>query len=492
MNERAPPKAGLSLSKCWQTDTGCLIFQASLTLVGSTHAKKGFLTLDLENTRAPLSFFNEKPLANLNNFGFAALIRKHCTGARVTGVALSDHASEKSFVRLELKTKENSRRIFLTLSHKPQIQIDFIVDDLSLARLQPKKTFTVRKPADREFLAATNLPPESFDLWLSSLESTALTDSDHQTNKNMDLLTSERRQARDKIARRLKTLKKTLKQDITKLPTIQSIQTLREHAVFLSSFLWLVKPHSENLQLTPEQAGGKELIIDLDPKKNPGENLDLAYKRLQKLEKAASLQGERIEKLTHQIEKFEKHLERVRNPNFNLTTTRLSSLMIDLGLASDQKPKIFPNTRKVSSNRALGRTFQLDDKIILTLGRDAKESDQIVKKAKSSDWWIHVAGGSRGSHVIITGLKPKSDLPESILRAAGILALHFSDRSQALEGEVYCTRRQFIRKTKGLAPGLWIVDRSETILIRYTSMELADIFAKELRDGIQRHKGREL
>jgi hypothetical protein len=57
-----------------------------------------------------------------------------------------------------------------------------------------------------------------------------------------------------------------------------------------------------------------------------------------------------------------------------------------------------------------------------------------------------------------------------------------------MEGEVYCTRRQYIRKQKGLAAGLWLVDKSETVLIRYSSSELADIFSKEIRAGIQRHK----
>jgi predicted ribosome quality control (RQC) complex YloA/Tae2 family protein len=111
-----------------------------------------------------------------------------------------------------------------------------------------------------------------------------------------------------------------------------------------------------------------------------------------------------------------------------------------------------------------------------------------VKAAKSSDWWVHIAGGGRGSHVLVTGVSSKSPLNPSLMRWAGILALHFSDRSKAREGDVYCTRRQFIRKTKGLPAGLWLVDKSETVLIRYDQEELADIFSKEIRDGIQRHR----
>lgn len=488
MNERSPSTVGLSLSKCWQTDTGRLVFQASLTSRELANAKKGFLTLDPENSKNPISFSTQKADEPLQMLGVAALIRKHCSGSRIIGVALSRDDSKKNFVRLELATNESSRQIFVALSHKPQSQIDLIVDGMSLLRFQPKKSFTVRKPAEKEILEASNLSSEGFNLWLQALESTGHPDAVHQRDTISDLLSPERRQIRDKIARRLKTLKKTLKQDQEKLPDHKTIQGVREDAALLSSHLWMVQPQCESLVLTAEQTGGKEKIISLDPAKNPGENLDLAYKRLQKLEKGSILQSQRVKKLEEQIQTFEKILILIRDPDVTLTAIQLRDIMIDLGLAPAQQSKTSGDKIKSYTTRGPGRTFQLDEGIILTLGRDAKESDQIVKKAKSSDWWIHVAGGSRGSHVIISGLTSKTPPPGHCMRAAGILALHFSDRSQALEGEVYCTRRQFIRKTKGLAPGLWIVDKSETFLIRYTAMDLASIFAKEIRDGIQRHR----
>jgi predicted ribosome quality control (RQC) complex YloA/Tae2 family protein len=228
-------------------------------------------------------------------------------------------------------------------------------------------------------------------------------------------------------------------------------------------------------------------MIELNPDKSPGENLERLYVQIKKLERALSLQGERTRKLKDQIEQFEAALSQLKNPTNLMPQSEINPLLATLGLEkakSANKPSKLPKTSK----SGLGRKFLLGEQVLLTLGRDAKESDQIVKSARSSDWWVHIAGGGRGSHVIISGLPSKVPLPAHIAKAAGILALHFSERSNACEGEVYCTRRQFIRKQKGLAPGLWLVDKSETVLIRYTPSDVAEIFAKELRDGIQRHK----
>ncbi len=486
MNEKTQHRSGISLAKCWQSEAGALIFQASITLERAATKEKGFLVINPANHGSPVSFTKEKPSENLHANGAAAIIRKYCPTARIESIALGETDDQKPFLRLTLKMPTHSGSILIVVSVKPDLQIDIILDGQSLVRLQSQKTFTVRKPAPKYFLDAIDLDQEQYDFWLNSL----IPDASHPTapsDQQQTALSLEHRQARDKIARRLKTLRKTLAQDLAKLPTQDSITNTKDDARLLSSYLWLVKPGSHQLELDAAQTGQQPRIIELNPDKSPGENLERLYVQVKKLERALSLQGERIRKLKDQIEQFEAALSQLKNPSVPTPQSEINPLLATLGLAKAKistRPSKLPKTSK----SGLGRKFLLGEHVLLTLGRDAKESDQIVKSARSSDWWVHIAGGGRGSHVIISGLPSKVPLPAHIAKAAGILALHFSERSNACEGEVYCTRRQFIRKQKGLAPGLWLVDKSETVLIRYTPSDVADIFSKELRDGIQRHK----
>jgi len=489
MNDRPRQNLGISLGKCWQTESGGIVFQATVTAHSSSPKEKGFLLLSPPNTANPVSFVREKPQEQMHANGAAAIIRKYCPSSRVEGIGLNPAGHLPNFLRLRLKSNTPNAEVYIVLSGKPDEQIDFIVDGTSLARMQAKKTFTVRKTASQSCLNAVDLSDNEFHLWLSSL-SEASANATMIENTNDAILSAERRQARDKITRRLKTLRKTLAQDLSKLPAAEAVQSAKEDARLLSNYLWLVKPGTHELKLDSTQTGTSPKVLEIDPDKSPGENLEKLFIQIKKLEKAFTLQGERTQKLKDQIHHYELALDRVKNPDLPLPPSETTQLMVDLGLT---QAKV---TAKVSkplktAKPGLGRKFLLSDQVLLTLGRDAKESDQIVKSAKSSDWWIHIAGGARGSHVVVSGLPTRAQIPPNVLRAAGMLALHFSDRTNAMEGEVYCTRRQFIRKRKGLAAGLWLVDKSETVLIRYSASELTDIFSKELRAGIQRHKALE-
>jgi predicted ribosome quality control (RQC) complex YloA/Tae2 family protein len=82
-----------------------------------------------------------------------------------------------------------------------------------------------------------------------------------------------------------------------------------------------------------------------------------------------------------------------------------------------------------------------------------------------------VSGG--GSHVVIP--KKFKTLNPQTKREAGILAVHFSKLRKDQAGEVYFTTRGHLKKKKSMAPGLWIVEKSEILFIRYTDLELRSL-----------------
>lgn len=100
------------------------------------------------------------------------------------------------------------------------------------------------------------------------------------------------------------------------------------------------------------------------------------------------------------------------------------------------------------------------------IGRNAKANDQLLRtESGKNDLWFHAKDVS-GSHVIIkTGNAPHVILPRIIERVASWAAWYSKSRNQSTVAVMY-TERKYVRKGKHLGPGMVIVDRSNTVLVR--------------------------
>lgn len=483
MNEYSFVPSSLILHKCWQAPRCGLVFQATLINSEKSSKLKGYFSIS-PTLKDNLFIFSEtKPDVLLSPTGLASMIRKHCPSSRIVGLGISNDESSpsKTFARLRLSGTTSSQLIYLVISTKPKPEIDFIIGETSYFRLQEKSSYSIKKDAAKEFLAVVDLTTDQFSLWIHSMSRSPDSDFNTQKVESSMPLSLERRSARDKVLRRLKTLKKTLLQDQKKIPTALEITTAREDAHYFSGNIWRFTPKMTELQVTAADDPSKTRQIKLKPGLTGGENLDKLFERVKKLERSLEMQTQRTQQLKNQILELNAAAEKLRNSSIQMSSLEISTLLSDLKLGSVIKSSSERPRKK--EKLLIGRRFSSSDSIMLTVGRNAEESDKIVKGAKSHEWWVHIAGGGHGTHVIISGLPPKSLLPDQVLKEAAILALHFSDRTNALEGEVYCTRRQFVRKTKGLASGLWLVTKSDTYRISYTHDEIAKIFANEQRDG---------
>jgi predicted ribosome quality control (RQC) complex YloA/Tae2 family protein len=81
--------------------------------------------------------------------------------------------------------------------------------------------------------------------------------------------------------------------------------------------------------------------------------------------------------------------------------------------------------------------------------------------AKSEDLWLH-AQGVPGSHVVVR-LEKGSEPPPETLKDAATLALLYSDLKKSGKGEVIYTRRKWVRKAKGQAPGAVTVTQEKSL-----------------------------
>ncbi|MGI9075731.1 MAG: NFACT RNA binding domain-containing protein [Gemmatimonadaceae bacterium] len=123
------------------------------------------------------------------------------------------------------------------------------------------------------------------------------------------------------------------------------------------------------------------------------------------------------------------------------------------------------------------RSYRSSGGLEIRVGRGAKSNDQLTfREADPNDVWLH-ARGAAGAHVVLRWNRderpPATDLDE----AAQLAAWHSRSRGSAVV-PVDWTRRKYVRKPRGGAPGVVVVERASTIMARPDA-----ISEKQLRSG---------
>ena len=98
------------------------------------------------------------------------------------------------------------------------------------------------------------------------------------------------------------------------------------------------------------------------------------------------------------------------------------------------------------------RTVDIDGWEVL-VGRNAKDNDYLTfKVAKGKDHWLHVAGGTPGSHVVIRN-PSGGDPPRDVLEKAAQLAAWYSKARGAPRVEVHHCTAANVSKERGAPAG---------------------------------------
>ena len=99
------------------------------------------------------------------------------------------------------------------------------------------------------------------------------------------------------------------------------------------------------------------------------------------------------------------------------------------------------------------RTVMVDGWEVL-VGRSSADNDHLTfDVAAPHDLWLHVAGGTAGSHVVVRN-PDKVDVPRPVLERAGAFAAWYSKARGAPRAEVHYCRASDVSKPRGAPPGL--------------------------------------
>lgn len=88
------------------------------------------------------------------------------------------------------------------------------------------------------------------------------------------------------------------------------------------------------------------------------------------------------------------------------------------------------------------------------IGRGDKENDELTfGVASPRDLWLHVGGGTAGSHVVVRVPDDRDDVPADVIQRAGELAAWHSKARDGGKVEVHVCRVANVSKPRGFAAG---------------------------------------
>ena len=118
------------------------------------------------------------------------------------------------------------------------------------------------------------------------------------------------------------------------------------------------------------------------------------------------------------------------------------------------------------------RTFVVDGFEVL-VGRGEDDNDTLTfDVAEPDDLWLHVAGGTAGSHVVVRN-PADVDVPRPVVEAAAAAAAWYSKARGAPRVEVHVCKVSDVSKPRGAPPGLVQLARWRAVRVKPALPETA-------------------
>jgi predicted ribosome quality control (RQC) complex YloA/Tae2 family protein len=214
------------------------------------------------------------------------------------------------------------------------------------------------------------------------------------------------------------------------------------------------------VSLTDYYAEGAPVIeIEVDENLTLPEAATASFSRYTKAKRAVEEIGARLVQLENELEKLRTKLVKLEKVIANRDAAALAEF-------EGKKPSPAAVSKKQKASLTLPgmRRYQSSDGYEVLVGRTARDNDQLTfRVARPNDLWLH-AGDYPGSHVIVRN-SSRNDIPHRTIIEAAQLAAKFSQARKDSKVNIHYTRRKYLTKPKGSAPGLVHLSSFKTITV---------------------------
>lgn len=474
--------------KAWQSEQDSLIL--SLSPIGSRrhelHVKKIFLSISVEPTSFGLTINYEKPDFKIKKNALIEIFRKFA-GKLVIGDILKTSSQNDYFVLMYHAKGQPAEWILrIEKTRPPEIAL-FDKDGTIYVRYGKNGTYTKKKQIELpKFYKPNGEVSDNFvrvteSIFDDAKKREALHDDFSRADQISDQSEPEKveigplqRKVLQKLRRRLKTAEKAFLKATSSIPSQKEIDSVTLQANLLQTYSYLIKENDCQILPKPELSGQNEdIVIDIDPEKSIGSNIESYYVKSKKLKKARLIGQEKYEKNKKSIDHLKSDITMLQGESLSYSDLQIMCRNHNVKWDESTTQSSRVNLQETSAKPF--KTFRSSTGHQILVGKGPKENDILTKSAKANDYWIHSAG-SAGSHIIVPCTKEiRTQMPDTLLREAALLAIYYSKFKSDLAGETYIARKSQIKKQKGMPPGLWNVERCKTIFWRFEEHELKAI-----------------
>ena len=199
---------------------------------------------------------------------------------------------------------------------------------------------------------------------------------------------------------------------------------------------------------------GEEVSIRLDPALSPQENARLLYDEAARRERARSRLPPLLEGAEAEIRTLEELRAKLSEGSL---TPREAGARLPL-------PKDVLSRGRKEGARVPFRRYFSSGGLEIRVGRSARDNDLLTfRHSHPDDVWLH-ARQQAGAHVILRWRREGSPPQRDLTEAAVLAALHSGARTSATV-PVDWTRRKYVRKPRGSAPGTVILQQPRTLFV---------------------------
>ena len=220
-----------------------------------------------------------------------------------------------------------------------------------------------------------------------------------------------------------------------------------------------------------DPAGG-EITIPMDTRLTPSQNAQKYFKKYQKARSARQAASEQKEKTLQELDYLEGMLLDVDKCVGESELEEIRSELVRTGYmkrnTNRRQQRSLPQSRPYRYISA--------DGIEILVGKNAVQNDRLTLGARPDEMWLH-AKDMPGSHVII---RAEGEIPPETLKQGAMLAAWYSRGQRSSMVPIDYTRRKYVKKPGGAAPGKVIYTHHKTA---YMTVEEKDIRGIQLAES---------
>jgi predicted ribosome quality control (RQC) complex YloA/Tae2 family protein len=469
LGELAPALAGSWIQKIYQPTDRTILLE--IRAPGQTHR----LLISCHHESARLHLTTSAFQNPATPLPFCQFLRAHLQRARINQV---EQIQGDRIVQLTLTAKEGVYRLVAELTGKTSNL--FILDetgrirrDLNGAKDRIGQLYAPPSHHQREPVAS-NASRFSQEIPESSLS--AAVDAYYHRTEAASAVVAARQVRAGTLKKSIKKLRRRIEAWHEDLAKAEQYKTYARYGELIKANLGTIRKGQTNMIVVDYfDETLPNLTIPLDQAKTPQGNMDDYFRKHRKCLTAERVLQPRIEEGRKELETLQRELTAIEQetwkppdkPDFIVRGRTLSRTG---GGKGRQEPRQGPFRRFISS-----------DGLAIYVGRNARENDELTfGLAKSDDLWLH-ARGTPGSHVVVR-LGKGTDPPLETIRDAATLALLYSDLKKSGKGDIIYTRRKWVKKAKGQAPGAVIVTQERSLHVSLEKKRLGALKARSAHE----------